>query len=101
LALVVIDNGGGRIFERLPVASRVPEASFERLFVTARALDREALARAYGLAFARPTCPVELEVALARALTSGPPTLLEVKVEPHDGASRARRLERAMEESVR
>lgn len=101
LAVVVVDNGGGRIFERLPVAGRVPEPSFERLFVTARPLDREALARAYGVAFARPTSASELERTLAAALASEAPTLIEVKVSPHDGAERARRLERAVDESVR
>ncbi len=52
--IVVIDNGGGRIFERLPVASspvfRGPEGKH---WLTPHGVDFAGLAQAFGLAYAR------------------------------------------------
>ncbi len=47
--VVVIDNGGGRIFEALPVAGAVAAARFEQLWLTPPALDVVAVARAFGV----------------------------------------------------
>ena len=52
LTVVLVDNGGGGIFEQLPI--RAGEAlDFERLFAMPQALDHSALAAGYGVA-ARP-----------------------------------------------
>ena len=48
LAILVVDNGGGRIFDGLPVARAGLGAAFERHFVTAPALDPAAVAAALG-----------------------------------------------------
>ncbi len=52
--IVVIDNGGGRIFERLPIASspvfRGPEGKH---WLTPHGVDFAGLAQAFGLAYAR------------------------------------------------
>jgi 2-succinyl-5-enolpyruvyl-6-hydroxy-3-cyclohexene-1-carboxylate synthase len=47
--LVVVDNGGGGIFSFLPHASRLPKASFERLWATPHGADLAAIAAAYGI----------------------------------------------------
>lgn len=47
LKLIVLDNGGGRIFQHLPIASQTPH--FEALFLTKPQVDAVAAARAFGL----------------------------------------------------
>lgn len=47
IVFVVIDNGGGGLFDLLPQAEHAP--SFERLFVTPHGLDLSRLAETYGL----------------------------------------------------
>ena len=47
LTLVVIDNGGGRIFEQLPVAAE--EDVFETYFLTPQKVDPVPLCRAHGI----------------------------------------------------
>ncbi len=80
LVVVVVDNAGGRIFEALPIAR---EAAWMMPHVrTHEPIDHEALARAFGVAFAR----VEDETGLARALEAGLArpglTLVHARVEP-------------------
>ncbi len=72
LAIVVIDNGGGRIFDDLPVAaSTLPDGAFERLWRTPPAVDAVAAARAFGLVGARVRSPDELPAAIRAALAGG------------------------------
>ena len=47
VVFVVVDNGGGGLFDLLPQAEHAP--GFERLFVTPHGLDLAALASAYGV----------------------------------------------------
>lgn len=47
LTVVLVDNKGGGIFRRLPVA-KLEDAAFERFFVTPQNVDFQALASAYG-----------------------------------------------------
>jgi 2-succinyl-5-enolpyruvyl-6-hydroxy-3-cyclohexene-1-carboxylate synthase len=53
LRIVVVDNGGGGIFDFLPQAGQVEADRFRRLFTTPSALDLESVARAYGLPYER------------------------------------------------
>ncbi len=48
LDVTVIDNRGGALFERLPIAEHADPAVFERYFLTPHAVDLAAVARAYG-----------------------------------------------------
>lgn len=71
VTLVVIDNGGGRIFDELPIAKVATRAAeLERFFATPQAVDPEALGDAYGVQVVK----VSDEPALSRALAA-----------PHDG----------------
>ena len=47
VVFVVVDNGGGGLFDLLPQAEHAP--SFERLFITPHGLDLAGLAAAYGI----------------------------------------------------
>ncbi len=49
LTIVLINNGGGGIFEMLPVAQFEPE--FEKYFVTPQAVDFAAMCTTYGIAY--------------------------------------------------
>ena len=65
LDIVVADDRGGGIFATLEHGrATIPEA-YDRWFGVAQAVDYEALAAAYGLAFARAETPAELAQLLA------------------------------------
>ena len=69
--IVVIDNGGGRIFERLPIASTdLFGGPKGKHWLTPHGVDFAGLARAFGLAYARvdelPGLEGELEAAVGR-----------------------------------
>jgi len=62
LRVVVVENGGGRIFEHLPIGSHA--SLLERYFVTPHTVDLVALARAYGVS----ACRVESRAELVERL---------------------------------
>ncbi|MEC7240264.1 MAG: 2-succinyl-5-enolpyruvyl-6-hydroxy-3-cyclohexene-1-carboxylic-acid synthase [Myxococcota bacterium] len=64
LRIVVLDNGGGAIFEHLPIAGQTEV--FERYFLTPQDADIGAIARAHGLAVDRIGKVSELESALEK-----------------------------------
>ncbi len=78
LAVVVIDNSGGGIFRRLPIADH-PEA-FERYFETAPAIDLRDAIRGFGLSVFRVTNHEELESALPQFVDATTPRALIVSV---------------------
>ena len=53
LRIVVVDNGGGGIFDFLPQAGQVDPAAFERLFTTPSPLDIEGAAGLFGIPYRR------------------------------------------------
>ncbi len=55
LTFVVVDNGGGRIFDELPIANAGRPRELERFFTTKQRVDASALAAAYGASFVRVT----------------------------------------------
>ena len=99
LTVVLIDNGGGGIFEQLPIRT-APEAAldFERLFAMPQGIDACALARVHGV----PGCWVQegsdLAPALAWALEQ-PVALVAVRTDRRvDAAQRLRLRTMAAEE---
>ena len=64
LRIVVLDNGGGAIFEHLPIAGQAEV--FRRYFLTPQDADIGAIARAHGLAVDRIGTVTELESALEK-----------------------------------
>jgi 2-succinyl-5-enolpyruvyl-6-hydroxy-3-cyclohexene-1-carboxylate synthase len=67
LTLVVVDNGGGGIFEFLPQAAALDRRSFELLFGTPQNVDVAALAVACGFEVIRASCVDDVVVALNKA----------------------------------
>ncbi len=94
LTVVLIDNGGGGIFEQLPIR---PSASapldFERLFAMPQAVDPLALAAAHGVPGRQLTCAADLQPALAWAMEQ-PLALLVLRSDRQHDAERRRDLRR-------
>ena len=65
LTVVVVDNGGGGIFDFLPIAGH--PTAFERCFTTPQSARIDALAAAARAPYARVQTPAELPAALAAA----------------------------------
>jgi 2-succinyl-5-enolpyruvyl-6-hydroxy-3-cyclohexene-1-carboxylate synthase len=76
LAVVCLDNGGGGIFDFLPVAEA--RDAFEEHVATPPRLDLPAVAAGLGLRVARPTSPAAVGRAIGRAWHHGRPTLIHV-----------------------
>ncbi|HYO88772.1 MAG TPA: 2-succinyl-5-enolpyruvyl-6-hydroxy-3-cyclohexene-1-carboxylic-acid synthase [Candidatus Limnocylindrales bacterium] len=76
LIIVAVNNNGGGIFHRLPVANFDPP--FEALFVTPHGLTFEHAAAQFGLHYARPADEAGLQQAVDRALVDGESWLIEV-----------------------
>ena len=79
LDIVVADDQGGGIFATLEHGRATSPEAYDRWFGVAQEIDYEALAAAYGVAFARADEPSELEVLLARP--AGGPRLIHAPVE--------------------
>ncbi|MBC7171648.1 MAG: 2-succinyl-5-enolpyruvyl-6-hydroxy-3-cyclohexene-1-carboxylic-acid synthase [Polyangiaceae bacterium] len=95
LTVVVVNNGGGRIFEQLPVGA-FPEETL-RHFVTPLAVRIEDLCRAYGVGYARASTRTALRDALARSGGAPGCTVIEAIVPPRGAAPMQRSLFDAVE----
>ncbi len=104
LLVVVLDNGGGRIFEELPLAAHrnrpLVAATMERLFRAPGGVDPVALARAHGLRAERFDRAERLPAALREAMRRPHATLLHLLVGDDPVAGRREAFE-AVREAVR
>lgn len=66
LQLVVGNDFGGRIFQKLRVADSLPEQEFQRLFLTPQNLELRALAGAFGWNYVGSDNPQELSAVLSQ-----------------------------------
>jgi 2-succinyl-5-enolpyruvyl-6-hydroxy-3-cyclohexene-1-carboxylate synthase len=73
--IVVVNNGGGRIFDHLPQAV-LPE--FEQGWRTPQHIDFAAAARTFDIAYARCSAAGDVGVAVQAALQAGGPHVVEV-----------------------
>lgn len=83
--IVVVDNGGGGIFELLPQASALERETFDRFFGTPQAPDVARTAAGLGLPCADVGTPEELEEALAAALLRKELSVVRVRVPARPG----------------
>jgi 2-succinyl-5-enolpyruvyl-6-hydroxy-3-cyclohexene-1-carboxylate synthase len=85
LVIVALQNRGGRIFDRLPLASQPDlRREYEKYFLTDRGVDFEAVTRGFGLAYGRCTTVTSLREELARALKHPGATVIECVCLPGD-----------------
>lgn len=96
LVLVVLRNGGGRIFEQLPIGARDDLAFAMPHMVTETNGSLADVARALGLRAARVETPGALAGALTEAMRGAGTTLIEAIVPPHDAREREAHLLAAM-----
>ena len=93
LAVVVVQNGGGRIFEQLPIGSNsVAHPYFESLFLTAQGVDFSHAAAAFAIPYQRVSDLSTLQSALLQAMSSDRPLLIEAVVPGEDGVKRRKRI---------
>jgi 2-succinyl-5-enolpyruvyl-6-hydroxy-3-cyclohexene-1-carboxylate synthase len=95
VVIVVLNNGGGRIFEQLPIARQ--STDHLRFWTSPHGLDLEPAARLYGTAYARVRSRAELVSALGAAYTRPIVTLVEVEVD----ADNALRTQSAVQQELR
>jgi 2-succinyl-5-enolpyruvyl-6-hydroxy-3-cyclohexene-1-carboxylate synthase len=81
VTIVVLQNGGGRLFDLLPVRSQPDiESTFERFFLTPTALDIGQAAGSFGVESRRVTEPSSLAESLAESTTRTGVTVIEAAV---------------------
>jgi len=81
VTIVVLQNGGGRLFELLPVRSQPDiESTFERFFLTPTALDIGQVASSFGVESRRVTEPSALAESLAESMMRAGVTVIEAVV---------------------
>jgi 2-succinyl-5-enolpyruvyl-6-hydroxy-3-cyclohexene-1-carboxylate synthase len=80
LAIVVLDNGGGRIFNGLPAARVLPASTFEEHFTTSPQLDPAVVATALGLRAVTAVSSAAVADALEAALAEGGTTVIHAPV---------------------
>ncbi|MFM0646988.1 thiamine pyrophosphate-binding protein [Paraburkholderia bryophila] len=85
----VVDNGGGAIFDFLPIAQA---PAYRRTIRNPYRLDLGALAQGFGLAHRRVGTHAELDAALADAKEHAGVTIVEIAVEPYSGAMQMNQL---------
>jgi len=97
LHIVVLNNGGGAIFKRLPIAAYDPP--FRDLFYTAHTMHFQPVADMFGMAYVQTSSRARVRTALDAALATETPTLIEFVSDPDLSEHQSCRL--AAGESVR
>ncbi len=100
LVIVVVNNGGGRIFEQLPIAGDGKEAWLP-YFTTPHGADLHSAASLYGCAFQSVDTVIGLRQALELGYRREGCTVIEALVPPHSALHQGRdliaRVERALQ----
>lgn len=91
LVIIVVQNQGGRIFERLPIVRAIDRDQFNKYFTMHEAANLEHAAAAFGVGFVRTDSMPAFEQAYAHALATNSATLIEAVVPPDDGTARVNR----------
>ena len=79
LTIVLVDNGGGGIFEFLPVAGATD--AFDEHVATPTGLDAERIAALFELGYVAPTDPATFAAAVTDALAADGTTLIHVRTD--------------------
>ena len=98
LAIVLLDNDGGGIFDFLPVAGEGED--YERHVATPHGLDFAHAAALYGLVHDPVSTPAELASALDRALARDRATLIHVRTDRAQNVALHRRVWEAVRAAV-
>jgi 2-succinyl-5-enolpyruvyl-6-hydroxy-3-cyclohexene-1-carboxylate synthase len=99
LLVVCVNNGGGRIFEQLPIARQGKE-EWLPFFTTPHDASMASAAAVYGCAFESATTVSTLRSALKSAYARGGCTVVEAVVPPHGSAEQNHALRSAVEQAL-
>lgn len=80
LAVLVLDNGGGRIFDAMPIARATSREAFDRFFATPPGVNPAAVAAALGLRSTTATTADAAAAAVAIALAEHGATIIHAPV---------------------
>ena len=97
VVFVVVDNDGGGIFHRLPIAEHEPE--FTRFFATPHGLDPRWSAQAHGVAYDEVDAAA-IGRAVAEAVLAGRSAVLRVRTDRAENRRRHAEIEEAVARSV-
>jgi 2-succinyl-5-enolpyruvyl-6-hydroxy-3-cyclohexene-1-carboxylate synthase len=101
VVLLVLDNGGGRIFEDLPVQKALAEKpELARFWLTPPHVDLQHAAALFGLPYERAERLSELELALRSAFERKGCTLVHALVGPHSARTSRARVRALFEEAL-
>jgi 2-succinyl-5-enolpyruvyl-6-hydroxy-3-cyclohexene-1-carboxylate synthase len=89
LVVIVVNNGGGRIFDTLPIGRRADLAAERALFTTPCAVDLSALARGFSIPYARAEAATDVRAILDAAFARRGASLVELIVDPQSAAQLA------------
>ncbi len=95
-AFLLVDNGGGGLFDLLPQAQHAPD--YERLFVTAHGRDLSVLAAFHGLGFSAVESVADVGPALEQAMQVEGVTVVRVTVDRKEDLMMRRSLDDAARE---
>ncbi len=101
LVIVVVQNQGGRIFERLPIVRAIDRERFDKFFTMCEPVDLEHAAEAFGVAFVRTNDTETFAQRFDEAVHRVGATLIEAVVPPDDGTQRAARFRAEVAEKLR
>jgi 2-succinyl-5-enolpyruvyl-6-hydroxy-3-cyclohexene-1-carboxylate synthase len=105
LVVLLVQNGGGRIFAELPLGRTAPPgsaraAAFARYFLTPQGIRWRGAAAAFGHRYARVETPSQLAAALDEALETDGVTVIEAVVPPEDAGARRQRVRARVEREL-
>lgn len=100
MTIVVPNNDGGGIFAFLPIAGTIPDATFERFFLTPHGTDLAAVTAGLGIRHRRATNPGELRLALEASEASRGIDLVEVPIDAAANVAQHRDVEQAVRASL-
>jgi 2-succinyl-5-enolpyruvyl-6-hydroxy-3-cyclohexene-1-carboxylate synthase len=98
VTVVVLNNGGGGIFDHLPIARH--QSIFETYFVAAHEITFENAARQFGLGYSRPNSLDEFDKACSETLVAGKPAVIEVTTDRHTDLDQHRQILEAVKERL-
>lgn len=88
IVFIVLNNGGGGIFEYLPQAT-LPE--FEQAWLTPQTINFAAATETFGIAYARAETLADFKTALSTALKTSGPSLIEALIDRKTSVEHHRR----------
>jgi 2-succinyl-5-enolpyruvyl-6-hydroxy-3-cyclohexene-1-carboxylate synthase len=99
--IVIIDNGGGRIFEQLPIYGELSQApKLARFWLTPPAADLNHAAALFGHQFQRIADASEIGPALGRAASFAGTSVIQIVVEASSSRASERRVRADLERAV-